>query len=278
MHEHGQGVEIDYSTAVSYYTAAALRANDPTAQYIVGLNYRIGGLGLQRDDKEAAQYLLQSARAGFAPAQRVVGLMFAQGLIGRRDEKTAFLWFRRAASQGDVRAICLVGSCYERGAGGLAVNLEAALDHYRRAARITGPFQGPAQWAMAQLLFRMNRHTDAFNWFKRASETVSPDDDSPAATAARRARLMVARYHLHGWAGVPRDPSTAFTMLTSLAQSGTRHQEAGAHYWLAACYEEGIPGVCPINLQKAFCHYMIAARSGDMDAEFQVCGHWTVWS
>lgn len=263
MFEHGQGVDADYEQALYYYKTAAVNADDAVAQYIVGLHYRLGGLGLQVDYKEAGRFLHRSAKAGFAPAQRIIGLMFAQGLLGKKDEKTALLWFRRAASQGDVRALCLVGSCYERGCGGVQASQEIAMEHYQKAARITSPFQGAAQLVLGQLLFSMDRYRDAFDWFQKAA--ASTEVASHMATS--KALLMIARYYLHGWAGVKKDPSKAFNILVTLAKDD---QDGAANYWLAACYEEGLEGVCPCDLKIAFKHYMIAAQTGDTDAEFQV--------
>ncbi|KAI8142152.1 hypothetical protein BJV82DRAFT_517070 [Fennellomyces sp. T-0311] len=269
MYENGQGVPCSPEQAITYYKTAAITADDARAQYLVGLNYRLGTMGLPQDFKEAGRYLERSARAGFAPAQRIIGLMLAQGLLGRKDENSALRWFRRAACQGDVRALCLVGSCHETGTGGIPVNLDQAMDYYRKAVRVAGPFQSAAQLVLAQLLLRMDRQRDAFEWFKRAaSHTTNLVGDSPAAVAGRKAMLMVARYHVHGWGGVTKDPGAAFQMLHTLIEQNPH--EGGALYWLAACYEEGLPGICPPDTSKAFEYYMRAAQSGDTEGEFQI--------
>ncbi|KAI9494723.1 hypothetical protein BDB00DRAFT_938052 [Zychaea mexicana] len=270
MYENGQGVPCSPEQAMNYYKTAAITADDARAQYLVGLNYRLGTMGLPQDFKEAGRYLARSARAGFAPAQRIIGLMLAQGLTGRKDEKSALIWFRRAACQGDVRALCLVGSCHETGTGGVQANLDLAMDHYRKAVRIPGPFQSAAQLVLAQLLLRMDRQRDAYEWFMRAASHITNDlvGDTPAAVAGRKAMLMVARYHLHGWAGVTKDPATAFQMLHTLIEQNPN--EGGALYWLAACHEEGIPNICLPDTAKAFVYYKRAAEAGDTDGEFQI--------
>ncbi|KAI7866519.1 hypothetical protein BDF14DRAFT_1812218 [Spinellus fusiger] len=279
MYEIGQGVEQNNAIAISYYKSAA-NCNDARAQYILGLAYRMGILGLQQNYVRAEKYLTSSAQAGYAPSQRVLGLMFAQGLLPlindnspnrRRDLKTAILWFRRAAIQGDIRAIGLMGSCYENGQG-TPINYEVALEYYRKAARIVGPFQDCAQLALALLLHRMSRHHDALNWFIRASASWRPEDviTDPIEQymPVRTAKLMVARYQLHGWSNTPRNVHVAFDILYQLARQTPL--DGHAHYWLAACYEEGIPERCEKDLPKAFEHYLIAAATGDVDAEFQV--------
>ncbi|KAG0185369.1 hypothetical protein DFQ28_009473 [Apophysomyces sp. BC1034] len=276
MYEIGQGVVQSNDTAVTYYRQAAM-LGEPRAQYILGLHYRLGTLGLQQNYQEAGNYLSQSARAGYASSQRILGLMHVQGLLcvdevrnRSRNEKLALLWFRRAAAHGDVRALGLVGACYENGYG-VAANNEIALEYYRKAARIPGPSQDTAQFALGLLLHHMGRHRDALDWFMRASSSWVTQDSAACSNyrlPSRTAALMVARYQLHGWAGTPKDQNAAFRILETLASQSD--QDNHAHYWLAVCYEEGIPSVCEVDIQKAYQHYLIAANSGDADAEFQV--------
>ncbi|KAI8374477.1 uncharacterized protein BYT42DRAFT_499505 [Radiomyces spectabilis] len=274
MYETGQGVPHNDALALDYYMMAARRCDHPVANYVLGLNYRLGQLGLEKNYQEASKYLTRSARAGFPSAQRLLGLMYAQELLStggensrRKNEKIALIWFRRAASRGDVRALGLVGSFYEHGQGTTS-NFEIALQYYHKAARIVSPFQGAAQLAMAMLLHRMGRYHDAYQWFTLAA-TPSPTEAAHLTCGYRRkAQLMVARYKLHGWIESLKDPKAAFHMLTDMAtQSDT---DGSVHYWLAACYEEGIHDVCDPDLEKAFQHYMVAAKTGDTDGEFQV--------
>ncbi|KAI8339962.1 hypothetical protein BC941DRAFT_419031 [Chlamydoabsidia padenii] len=301
MHEHGQGVDKDEDKALFYYKTAC-EQQDPLAHYLLGLHYRLGTLGLTQHYIQAGKHFTRSARSGFAPAQRLLGLMYMQGMLAaasattlpetttmnnnnddqRKAEKTALLWFRRAASQGDVRSLGLVGACYQYGRG-VTTNHDVALEYYRKAARLASPFQGVAQLALALLLHQMGRHRDAIQWFTRASKAEpipmdgdDDDDDDDGITnrnlsrrsPSRTARLMLARYHLHGWPGVVKDGAKAFGMLTDLANES--QHDAHAHYWLAACYEEGIDGTCAPDLKMAYDHYLVAAKAGDTDAEFQV--------
>lgn len=297
MHEYGQGIDKNERQALVYYKAAC-EQHDPSAHYLVGLHYRLGTLGLSQHFIQAGKHFTRSARLGFAPAQRLLGLMYMQGMLlgaatttttsettttnnnnnedqqlQRKAEKTALLWFRRAASQGDVRAFGLVGACYQYGRG-VTVNHDVAVEYYRKATRLVGPFQAVAQIALAQLLHQMGRHHQAIEWFTRAATATPPasleDDDQGTRhhSPSRTARLMLARYYLHGWPGVVKDGHKAFGMLTDLANES--QHDPHAHYWLAACYEEGIEGTCTPDLKLAFDHYLVAAKTGDTDAEFQV--------
>ncbi|KAI8393861.1 uncharacterized protein BYT42DRAFT_542057 [Radiomyces spectabilis] len=282
LYEEGQIVEQDYELAFAYYSAAA-DLNEARAQYILGVHYRLGTLGLTKNLQEAATNLGRSARAGFAPAQRIYGLMHAEGALHaptadtiheenverrqRKDRKLALFWFRRAASQGDVRSLGLVGSCYEHGRGA-AVNHEVALEYYQKAANMASPFKQAALLAHALLLHKMGRHRDAFDEFSRIASSQELPNTSLKRSPMRTAKLMVARYLLHGWIPMTKDPATAFEMLSELANG--RNDDGHAHYWLGACFEEGIPHVCERNMQKAFDHYLLAAEADDTDAQFQV--------
>ncbi|KAI9028883.1 hypothetical protein CLU79DRAFT_736556 [Phycomyces nitens] len=279
MYETGQGVEQNNAIAVSYYKSAANR-DDARAQYVLGLAYYMGNLDLQKNLGRAEKYLTLSAKAGYAPSQRILGIMYTQdlnptdneeGQFRKKDIKVALGWFRRAAYQGDIRALGLLGSCFENGQG-VASNFEIALEYYRKGARINGPFQDSAQLALAQLLHRMERNRDALAWFTRASSAWSPEQEVSGPLGhrlpCRTAALMVARYQLHGWTGSPKRPKAAFDILFHLARQS--ELDSHAHYWLAACYEEGVQGRCEKDLTKAFEHYLIAGKAEDVDAEFQV--------
>ncbi|ORZ01057.1 hypothetical protein BCR43DRAFT_469494 [Syncephalastrum racemosum] len=184
----------------------------------------------------------------------------------RKSNRTALDWFRHAAAQGDVRAYVLVGSCYEDGRG-VTTDYETALEYYQKAAACPGTFQPAAQVAVGQLLQRMGRHAGAFEWFVRASKHPATSHDANAPSPVRRAKLMVARYYLHGWAGAQHDMARGYKMLVDLAQD---EHDGYAHYWLGVCYDEGIPDVCERDQGTAFTHFMLSANRGNVDAEFQV--------
>lgn len=185
----------------------------------------------------------------------------------RKSNRTALDWFRHAAAQGDVRAYVLVGSCYEDGRG-VTTDYETALEYYQKAAACPGTFQAAAQLAVGQLMQRMGRHADAFVWFVRASKHPATDYDAHDPSPVRRAQLMVARYYLHGWAGAEHDMARGYKMLVELAQD---EHDGYAHYWLGVCYDEGIPDVCERDQGTAFTQFMVSAKTGNVDAEFQVC-------
>lgn len=290
MYEQGCcGVPQSEERALFYYKAAADRGQNPAAQFHLALKYQFGDLGLQQDSQLSLHYLRQSARAGYPPAQRLLGIHYLEiSPLGSpqpdypRNNKTALRLFRLAAAQGDVRAYILIGSCYENGRG-VPTDYETALEYYRKAVESVSKRQSPfllgqAQLAVAQLLHQMRRYAEAFEWFTRAASfqwTTTDDQErrrliqSDPRWPPRRARLMLAIYHMHGLPGASSlDQRRAFEMLNALAQ--TSRQDGDAHYWLGACFEEGIPDVCEQDPRLAFEHYMVAAQAGHTNSEFQV--------
>ncbi|KAI8061738.1 hypothetical protein BC940DRAFT_244924, partial [Gongronella butleri] len=202
LFEHGQGVDKNEQEALRYYKLACGQ-HDAGAHYVLGLHYRLGSLGLEQNWLEAGRHLNRAARSGFAPAQRLLGLMYLQGLLSgqrhdeneqvrRKAEKTALLWFRRSAAQGDVRALGLVGACYQYGHG-VGANYEVALEYYRKAARMVSPFQAVAFMLSNGKGVPRDRKA-AFDWYKKA-----------AARNHKTALYSLGLYYAKGLEGISKD-------------------------------------------------------------------------
>ena len=84
------------------------------------------GMGVAKDDKEAARLLRIAADAGHAAAQDELGLALACGIGIDRDAAEAVRMYRMAADQGYADARYKLGWCYENGAGVAKDEKEAA--------------------------------------------------------------------------------------------------------------------------------------------------------
>ncbi|KAI9499460.1 hypothetical protein BDB00DRAFT_794051 [Zychaea mexicana] len=258
----------DNLRAMAYYQRAAATATADRdlalAHYLVGINYRMGDLGLAMDAARAVQHLTVSANAGYAPAQRALGLMHARGIGTPKDEVKAHVLYNKAALQGDIRAMGLLAEQNEHGRGCI-MDLKNALQLYEKAANAGSV---AAQLSLAELLQRIGRRAQAFPWFEKvANASLSGDNELNIELIQQRntARLMVARYRLQGWGGIEKKIAWAFNELITLADCD---HFVDAYYWVAACYEEGV-FVQP-NILKAFEYYEKAATNGDTDGQFQV--------
>jgi len=90
--------------------------NNPKAQYIVAICYRLG-LGVEKDDIEAIKYFRLSAMQGFDLALIKLGKCLINGIGIKKDVRGAFHCFMLAANQGNIDALTYVGICYEKGIG-----------------------------------------------------------------------------------------------------------------------------------------------------------------
>ena len=80
--------------------------------------------------EQAMEELIPAARSGNAEAEELIGVMYAMGLGGERDELRAFDWYLRSAMKGHPGAQSGVGWYYEVGIGMPAPDLVRAYAWY----------------------------------------------------------------------------------------------------------------------------------------------------
>jgi len=115
-YENGTVVEKNEMLAAKWYRRAA-EAGCADACYSLAQLY-LSGKGVEKDRLEANCLFRRAATGGNLEAQRMLGLVYAFGLIGYpTDMAEALGWLKMAASQDDVLSICLVGAAYEGGEG-----------------------------------------------------------------------------------------------------------------------------------------------------------------
>ena len=102
------------------------------AQYRLGYRYWNGD-GVERDERQAADWFDRAARQGLAPAQRMLGRCYEQGRGVERDARQAVAWYRWAATQGAPEAQYALGVCLDKGLG-TEENAAEAFAWYKNAA------------------------------------------------------------------------------------------------------------------------------------------------
>ena len=158
------------------------------------------------DDR--AQALRVAAEAGMADAQALYGQLLLDGHEAPRDARAAFGWFNRAAAQGHLLALNMVGRCYDLG-WGVAVDKGRAAECFRISAA-RGLDWGMYNYA-TQLTLGEGVAEDrpaALDWFRKA-----------AALGNAKAANYVGSFHEDGWV-VPRDLSAAETHYRTAAEGG----------------------------------------------------------
>ncbi|RZM34521.1 MAG: sel1 repeat family protein, partial [Sphingomonas sp.] len=88
---------------------------------------------LSGSPEDRAAFVREAADAGVAEAQAVYGQMLLDGTGVAADPAAALAWFVKAAAQHHVRALNMVGRCYDLG-WGTPVDKACAAECYRVAA------------------------------------------------------------------------------------------------------------------------------------------------
>jgi TPR repeat protein len=184
--------------------------------------------------EERTRLIKSGAEAGVAEAQAVLGQMLLDGAGVPKDAAAALTWFKKAAAQGHVMGINMVGRCYDLG-WGVRPDKGVAAQCYRMAAE-----QG-LDWAM-------------YNYATLLALGEGVAEDKPAALdwlrkAAQRGNAkainFVGSFHEDGWV-VERDL-----------------REAARYFAMAA--EGG-------DFRGAFNHARMLAEAGDIDGALQWLG------
>jgi TPR repeat protein len=163
---------------------------------------------LQGPPESVAYFVREVAEAGSAEAQAVYGQMLLDGHGVERDGREAILWFARAARQGHLLAINMIGRCYDLG-WGVEVDKARAAEWYRAAA-LRGLDWGMYNYGTLLALgegVKQDR-AEALRWFEAA-----------AALGNAKAMNFVGSFYEDGWV-VDRDMAKAADCYLRAAAGG----------------------------------------------------------
>lgn len=168
----------------------------------------VGAARLPDDPVERAASLRQLAESGESEAKALYGQVLLDGNGVAKDEAAGFAWFNRAAAQGHLMALNMVGRCYDLG-WGVAVDKARAADCYRIAA------ERGLDWAMynyATLLALGHGVAEdkaaALAWFQKAAKLGNA-----------KAINFVGSFHEDGWV-VARNLTKAARLYEQAAEGG----------------------------------------------------------
>jgi TPR repeat protein len=219
------------ANAIRQLNTAAL-SGDGVAQLYLGKLYGYG-VGVPRDDVQAAQWFRKAAEQGNVEAQYQVGLGFFAGIGLAQDDGQAAQWFRKAAEQGESGAQFYLGLMYKNGRG-VSQDNEQAILWFRKAAE---QGSGGAQEQLAKM------------------NAAAGQDKSKAASLTPEQAYALRQKAAQG-------DTRAAQRIRSAAQSG----DAIAQYSLGVMYSDG-QGV-PQDHAQAVQWYRKAAEQGNADAQF----------
>ena len=206
--QEGEAAESrkDYPGALLWYRRAA-DAGNRSAQFNLGW-FAQNGLGMARDDAQAAAWYRRGAEQGHVMAANNLGVLYKNGWGVERDYPEAMRWYRQAAGDGSAEAEANIGVMYHNGLG-VERDYAQALQWYRRAAEAGN---GSAQVNLGILakngLGIEQDYAAAMQWFQRAA------DGGSAAGAFNLGMLY------ENGLGVARDHAEAVRLLRKAATGG----------------------------------------------------------
>ena len=89
----------------------------------------------QGDYVNAMQFYLQASQENNAEAQLRIGMMYFTGKGVPKDRAETEKWYKLSAQNGNSHALYILGSWYEYGREGYAIDYQKASDYYLKAAQ-----------------------------------------------------------------------------------------------------------------------------------------------
>jgi len=132
IYANGLGVAKDDTQAADWFGKAAEQGHIE-AQTKLGFMYATGK-GVAQNYSSAVYWCYKAAEQGDGIAQYNLGLMYATGQGVARDNSLALSWYGKAAAQGHARAQYNLGEMYAKGVGA-AKDSKQAVALYRKAAK-----------------------------------------------------------------------------------------------------------------------------------------------
>jgi len=123
----------DYKEAFKWYNYGA-QLDEPSCVTNVGIFYLMG-LGVEKNEREAARYLKRAYGMGNAMAGYNLGILYENGIVFNKDVDKAFDIFDKASSLGSKEATRHLGIMYYTGSG-VGRNPRMAVEYFRRAANM----------------------------------------------------------------------------------------------------------------------------------------------
>ena len=167
----------------------------------------------------------KAAEQGDIEALYILGENCFKGEDGEnKNYVEAVKWYRKAAEKGHLQAQYKLGLCYENGYGGLEDNMEEAVNWWRKAAEQGYP---KAQKKLGYCYFNgvgvKQSYEEAAKWYRQAAEQNDSEAQNTVGDCYKNGK------------GVPQDYAEAAQWYNKAAEQGN----VDAQYNLGLCYAEG---------------------------------------
>ncbi len=172
----GLGVERDEIEAAQWYRKAADQ-NNPVAQIRLAemLYNGFGGLQVGKDEKEAMKWCRKAADQYFPESQYLLSTFYRFGKGVEKDEKEALKWLRKAAEQNLPWAQVSLGELYAGGRMGVVYDDKEAVKWYRKATEQNDTLAFTMLGSMYEVGRGVEKDTkEAAKWYRKALAQGSP--------------------------------------------------------------------------------------------------------
>lgn len=203
-------------------------------------DYAFGEHGKDENDEMAFRWYLLLADCDVCPenikndcnfAKRVVAEHYETGIGVDKDEGKAVEWYRKAAENGDGKAMREMASFYRYGILGVEKNLSEAIGWYRKAAE---DGDAVSQYKLAQCYWRgigiAQSDSGAIDWLKKASEN-----------GVGAASFLLAMLYVDGIGGMAKDHEKVEQFLQNAVTLWKKDSSSSpeSNFHLGWCYANG---------------------------------------
>ena len=213
----------------------------PSCIYALGRCYE-NGIGVQKDQAKAAEYMKTAAALGNPKACLYMAKAYEEGRTVQKDEAKAINYYTKAALKGELEAKIFLAPKFENG-DGVAKSLPAAFAYYLEGAQAGDPF---CQKKAADFYANSSKDTEtyrAYFWYKKSFDAGFNEAAHGLGSCYERG------------IGIQRNLEYAFKYYTIYANTVGGGL---AYYELGRCFEKGIGTARLPN--EAYKNYLKAAN------------------
>ena len=168
MYYYGDGVEVDYEQAYSWFEKAADKSN-VLAMSWVGYCYEMG-YGTAQNYENAYNWYLKAANLYDNYSENKLGEFFYNGYFVQSNMQKAFEWFSRSALSGNIKAKSWLGYMYLKGYG-TAIDIKKAIEYFEDASNQNDSY---SQRQLGDIYFNGNgvpqNYNKAFEFFQKSAD------------------------------------------------------------------------------------------------------------
>jgi TPR repeat protein len=197
-YSQGKGVDQDATESLAMLEAAARGGHTPAQMSLAAAYLR--GIGGEPDQAQAAFWYRTAVEAGVEEAVAPYASMLARGIGVPKDEMAALQLFQKAAEREDATAQYSLGVFHEKGMAGLTADPRTAVMWWRRAANQGQPqAQAKLGIALVRAEGTTRNVTEAYAWLAASGlEETEPwiqvlEEEMPQLMLVRARKLAERR-------------------------------------------------------------------------------------